>query len=236
MAPHRIDIVSAVPELLRSPLEHSILGRAQQKGLANFQVHDLRDYTHDLKHRRIDDYPFGGGPGMVLQAEPIARCIEHLEENLPYDERIYLSPDGEVFTQDIANELAQKPNLLLLAGHYKGVDQRVRDRYITREISIGDYVLTGGELPALVLADAIVRLLPGVLGDSTSALSDSFMDGLLDAPHYTRPAVWRGESVPEVLLSGHDARIASWRYEQALAKTQLRRPDLLPPADDSQTA
>lgn len=223
----RIDILTTLPQLCTSPLSASILHRAQQKGLASIHVHDLKDHSPDLRHRKTDDYPFGGGAGMVMTVQPIANAIRALQAERSYDEVIYLTPDGTLLTQDIANELSLKQNLILLAGHYKGVDQRVRDLFVTREISIGDYVLSGGELPALVLTDAIVRLIPGVLGDETSALSDSFQGNLLDAPVYTRPAEWEGYRVPDVLLSGHDANIAAWRDEQALAKTKARRPDLL---------
>jgi len=222
----RIDIISCVPELLTSPLSHSILKRAQAAGLVEIHVHDLRDYAEG-KHRKTDDYPFGGSAGMVMMVEPIANCIRALQAQRTYDEVIYLTPDGDTLTQGIANHLSLKQNLLLLAGHYKGVDQRVRDLFITRDISVGDYVLSGGELPALVLTDAIVRLVPGVLGDETSALSDSFQDGLLEGPLYTRPRVFEGLEVPEILLSGHERHIYEWRHEQALAKTRARRPDLL---------
>ncbi len=227
----RIDILTALPEIVRGPLQQSILLRAARKGLVDIQVHDIRDYATD-KHRQIDDYPYGGGAGMVLKPEPIFACIEALNQQVAdageaVDDVIFLTPDGEVFNQKLANELSLKQHLVLLAGHYKGVDQRVRDALVTREISIGDYVLSGGELPALVLVDAIVRLLPGVLGDATSALSDSFQDDLLDAPVYTRPATFRGAPVPEVLRSGDHRRIVAWREEQRLSKTQERRPDLL---------
>ncbi|RMH65813.1 MAG: tRNA (guanosine(37)-N1)-methyltransferase TrmD [Bacteroidetes bacterium] len=227
----RIDIVTALPGLVAGPLEHSILRRAAQKGLVDVRVHDLRDYTTD-RHRQVDDYPFGGGAGMVLKPEPIFACIEAIQQEAeaagaPVDEVIYLTPDGEVFDQEMANRLSLRRHLVLLAGHYKGVDQRVRDALITREVSIGDYVLSGGELPALVLVDAIVRLLPGVLGDATSALSDSFQDRLLDAPVYTRPAEFRGMTVPDVLRSGDHPRIEAWRDAERLKKTRERRPDLL---------
>jgi tRNA (guanine37-N1)-methyltransferase len=222
----RIDILSCVPDLLHGPLSHSILRRAQDKGLLEVQVHDLRDYAVN-KHGQIDDYPYGGGPGMVMRVEPIARCIRALQAERSYDEVIYLSPDGETFTQATANRLSLHQNLILLAGHYKGVDQRARDLFITREISIGDYVLSGGELPALVLVDAIGRLLPGVLGDEGSALLDSFQDGLLDAPVYTRPASFEGHEVPPDLLSGDHKRIDDWRERMALEKTRRLRPDLL---------
>lgn len=231
LAPLRIDLVTALPDLISGPLQHSIIKRAVDRGRVDIRVHDLRSFATD-KHRQIDDYPFGGGAGMVLKPEPIFACIEGIQseaksEGRGVDEVIYLSPDGEVFSQDIANELSLDRHLVLLAGHYKGVDQRVRDALVTREISVGDYVLSGGELPALIITDAIVRLLPGVLGDATSALSDSFMDGLLDAPAYTRPAEFRGMGVPEVLLSGDHSRVDSWRDEERLRKTKERRPDLL---------
>ncbi len=231
MAVVRIDILTAVPGIVEGPLGYSILHRAQKKGLAEINVHDLRDYTTD-KHRKVDDYPFGGGSGMVLKPEPIFSCIEALEQDTRargevIDEIILLTPDGEMLTQKIANELSMKRHIVLLAGHYKGVDQRVRDQLITREISVGDYVLSGGELPALVLVDAIARLIPGVLGDATSALSDSFQDGLLDAPVYTRPGVFRGHEVPDVLRAGDHDRIRSWCEAERLRKTRERRPELL---------
>lgn len=222
----RFDIISVLPDLLGSPFAHSILLRAQKKGIAEIVVHNLRDYASN-KQKSVDDYPYGGGSGMVMSIEPFARCIEALKAQRVYDEVIFMSPDGKTFNQTIANELSGKGNVMILCGHYKGIDQRIRDLFVTREISIGDYVLSGGELPAAVLVDAIVRLIPGVLNDETSALSDSFQGELLDAPVYTRPADWRGHKVPEVLLSGHEARINEWRHEQALARTQQRRPDLL---------
>jgi tRNA (guanine37-N1)-methyltransferase len=236
----RIDIVTALPDLVAGPLEHSIIQRAQTKGLVEIRVHDLRDYADD-KHRTIDAYPFGGGGGMVLKPEPLFACIEAIraawaeepsgsepsDDDASGEEVIYLSPDGETLTQPLANTLSMRKRLLLIAGHYKGIDQRVRDTLVTREISIGDYVLSGGELPAVVLTDALVRLVPGVLGDAQSALSDSFQDGLLDAPVYTRPAEFRGQAVPDVLLSGDHDRIHAWREEQRLRRTQERRPDLL---------
>lgn len=226
-----IDIVTALPGLVAGPLEHSILKRAARKGLVDIRVHDLRDYATD-KHRQVDDYPYGGGAGMVLKPEPIFACVERLQAEAaaagrPVDEVIYLTPDAEVLTQAVANELSLKGHLVLLAGHYKGVDQRVRDALVTRELSVGDYVLSGGELPALVLVDAVVRLIPGVLGDAASALSDSFQDDLLDAPLYTRPAVFRGMEVPDVLRCGDHERVAAWREAQRLKKTEERRPDLL---------
>lgn len=221
------DIVTALPGLVEGPLQHSILRRAAQAGLVTIQVHDLRHYAVG-KHRQVDDYPYGGGAGMVLKPEPIFACVEAaLADGPPADEVIYLTPDGEVFDQRLANALSLKRRLVLLAGHYKGVDQRVRDRLVTREVSIGDYVLSGGELPALVLVDAIVRLLPGVLGDAESALTDSFQGELLDAPQYTRPARFRDMEVPDVLLSGDHGRIEAWRDARRLEKTQARRPDLL---------
>lgn len=222
----RFDIISVLPDLLVSPFAHSILQRAQKKGIAEIVVHNLRDYATN-KQKSVDDYPYGGGSGMVMSIDPFARCIEALKAERNYDEVIFMSPDGETFNQTIANELSGKGNVMILCGHYKGIDQRIRDLFVTREISIGDYVLSGGELPAAVLVDAIVRLIPGVLNDETSALSDSFQGELLDAPVYTRPADWRGHKVPEVLLSGHEAKINEWRHEQAVIRTQLRRPDLL---------
>ena len=222
-----LDIVTALPGLIEGPLQHSILRRAAQAELVTIQVHDLRRHAVG-KHRQVDDYPYGGGAGMVLKPEPIFACVEAaLATAPPADEVIYLTPDGEVFDQRLANALSLKRRLVLLAGHYKGVDQRVRDRLVTREVSIGDYVLSGGELPALVMVDAIVRLLPGVLGDAESALTDSFQGELLDAPQYTRPARFRDMDVPEVLLSGDHGRIEAWRDARRLEKTQTRRPDLL---------
>ncbi|ATP58360.1 tRNA (guanosine(37)-N1)-methyltransferase TrmD [Pedobacter ginsengisoli] len=222
----RFDIITVLPALLDSPFAHSILQRAQKKGIAEIVVHNLRDYAAN-KQKSVDDYPYGGGSGMVMSIEPFARCIESLKAERDYDEVIFMSPDGVTFNQTIANELSGRGNIMILCGHYKGIDQRVRDLFVTREISIGDYVLSGGELPAAVLVDAIVRLIPGVLNDETSALSDSFQGELLDAPVYTRPADWNGHKVPDVLLSGHEAKINEWRHEQALARTQQRRPDLL---------
>jgi len=222
----RFDIITVLPDLLESPFAHSILQRAKNKGLAEIYVHNLRDYSTN-KHKSVDDYPYGGGSGMVLQIEPFAKCIEQLQAERTYDEIIYMTPDGETFNQDIANGLSTKSNMMILCGHYKGIDQRIRDIYVTKEISVGDYVLSGGELPAAIVTDAIIRLIPGVLSDETSALSDSFQDGLLDAPIYTRPADWKGHKVPEILLSGHEANIASWKHEQQLKRTQERRPDLL---------
>jgi tRNA (guanine37-N1)-methyltransferase len=222
----RIDILTCVPNLLDSFFAHSILKRAQQGGYVEVVVHDIRDYSVN-KHRTIDDYAFGGGAGMVLQIEPIAACIRKLQAERPYDEVIYLTPDGELMQQRMVNQLSLKGNLIMLCGHYKGVDQRVRDLFVTREVSIGDYVLSGGELAAAVLSDAIIRLLPGVLNDETSALTDSFQDNLLAPPVYTRPADYEGSKVPDILMSGHEAKIEEWRYEQSLKRTRERRPDLL---------
>lgn len=227
----RFDLITALPGLVESPLAHSILLRAQRAGLVEIRVHDLRQYAVG-KHRQVDDYPFGGGAGMVLKPEPIFACYEAIQAEAEaagreIDAFVYLTPDGDVLSQDMASAFSLKGWIVLLAGHYKGVDQRVRDLLVTHEVSIGDYVLSGGELPALVLIDAVVRLVPGVLGDSQSALSDSFMDGLLDAPAYTRPAVFRGHAVPDVLLSGDHPKVEVWRDEQRLEKTRTRRPDLL---------
>lgn len=222
----RFDIISVIPGLLDSPFAHSILQRAQKKGIAEIHVHNLRDYSTN-KHRNVDDYPYGGGSGMVMSIEPFAACIEKLQSERRYDEVIFMTPDGETLNQTIANQLSLGENMMILCGHYKGIDQRIRDLYVTKEISIGDYVLSGGELPAAVLVDSIVRLIPGVLSDETSALSDSFQGELLDAPVYTRPAEWRGIRVPEILLSGDQAKINNWRHEQALERTMKRRPDLL---------
>lgn len=226
----RLDILTCVPALFAGPFGHSILKRAQDKGLVEIAVHDLRDFTTD-KHQQVDDYPFGGGAGMVLKIEPIAAAIRHLQSQRTYDRVIYLTPEGPRFDQHAANELSLCQNLLLLAGHYKGIDQRARELFITHEVSIGDYVLSGGELPAMVLVDAVVRLLPGVLGDETSALTDSFQDGLLEPPIYTRPADFEGHRVPDILLSGHFAQIDRWRDEQAYEKTRRLRPDLLAEGD-----
>lgn len=227
----RIDILSAVPRLLDSWFNESILERAQKKGLAEVHVHDLRDWSTD-KHRRLDDYPFGGGAGMVMTIDPIHRAISELRSQRTYGEVIYLCPDGQLLDQPLANELSLTGNLILLCGHYKGVDERVREHLITREVSIGDYVLSGGELAAAVLSDAVIRLLPGVLGDETSALSDSFQDGLVAPPDYTRPAEYNGWKVPDVLLSGQQANIDAWRHQQALERTRQRRPNLLDGATD----
>jgi tRNA (guanine37-N1)-methyltransferase len=221
----RIDIISGVPELLQSPLQHSIIGRAREKQLVDIYIHDLRKFSTD-KHNKIDDYPYGGGAGMVLSVQPIFSCIEKLKKEREYDEIIFTAPDGELFAQSDANELSIKENIIILCGHYKGVDQRVRDELISREFSIGDYVLSGGELPALVMTDALVRLLPGALGDSESALTDSFQEDLLEAPIYTRPSEFKGLRVPDVLLSGDHKKIEKWRSDTALERTRQRRPDL----------
>ncbi len=222
----RFDILTCQPALLESPFAHSIVKRAQDKGLADIRVHNLRDYAIN-KHGQLDDYVFGGGAGMVLRVEPIAAWIDELQAERTYDAIIYLTPDGEVLRQPLANRLSLLGNVILLCGHYKGVDQRIRDHYVTHEISLGDFVMSGGELGAAVLVDAVVRLLPGVLGNEESALSDSFQDDLLAPPVYTRPAEWRGLAVPDILLSGNTPKIEEWRYEQALARTQAKRPDLL---------
>jgi len=223
----RIDIISVLPQLLTGPLDYSIVKRAREKGLLEVHIHDLRDFSRD-KHRRVDDYAFGGDAGMVMCIEPIERAISHLTSQRDYDEIIYTSPDGRSFNQQEANRLALNENIIILCGHYKGVDQRVRDHLITCEISIGDYVLTGGELAAAVITDSVTRLLPGAISDETSALTDSFQDGLLAPPVYTRPALYKEWEVPEILLSGHAAKIADWKHEQSLNRTRLLRPDLLP--------
>jgi tRNA (guanine37-N1)-methyltransferase len=222
----RIDIITCLPRLIESPFSDSILKRAQAKGLVEVNIIDLRDYTTD-KHKSVDDYAYGGGAGMVMMIEPIDRCIEDLKAQRVYDDIIYMSPDGELFKQSLANELSMKKNLIMLCGHYKGVDERVREHLITREISIGDYVLSGGELAAAVVADAVVRLIPGVLSDETSALSDSFQDNLIAPPVYTRPSEYKGWQVPSVLMSGHEAKIEQWRHEKSLERTAKRRPGLL---------
>ncbi|TDS13949.1 tRNA (guanosine(37)-N1)-methyltransferase TrmD [Sphingobacterium paludis] len=222
----RFDIITVLPGLLESPFAHSILQRAQKKDLVEIHVHNLREYANN-KHKSVDDYPYGGGSGMVMQIEPFAACIEKLQRERQYDDIIYMTPDGVTLNQQLANELSSVQHIMILCGHYKGIDQRIRDIYVTKEISVGDYVLSGGELPAAIVVDAIARLIPGVLSDETSALSDSFQDGLLDAPLYTRPADWRGHKVPEILLSGHEGKIAAWRDEQQLLRTKERRPDLL---------
>lgn len=221
-----IKIISAVPNLLKSPFEHSIMQRAQDKGLLNIEIINLRDFGIG-KHQQIDDYQYGGGAGMVMMCEPLANCIEKLKEKNTFDEIIYLTPDGETYNQKTANKLSLKKNLLLICGHYKGIDERIREKYVTLEISIGDYVLSGGELAAAVLVDSIGRLLPGVLNDETSALFDSFQDNLLAPPVYTRPSEWQNMKVPDILLSGNEAKIEAWRNEQSLKRTAQRRPDIL---------
>ncbi len=228
----RFDIITCLPELFDGPINQSIVRRSKEKGLVDIQIHNLRDYS-DNKHKHVDDYAFGGGAGMVLMIEPIDKCISTLKTERAYDDVIYLTPDGEVFNQQMANKLSLTQNLILLCGHYKGVDQRVRDHLVTREISIGDFVLSGGELGAMVLADAVIRLIPGVLNDESSALSDSFQDNLLAPPVYTRPAEYKGWKVPDILTSGHEAKVEAWRHEQAVERTKQRRPDLLD-IDDSQ--
>ena len=222
----RIDIITVLPEMLESPLNCSILKRTQDKGLVEICVHNLRDFTTN-KHRKVDDYPFGGEAGMVMQIQPVDACISMLREQRHYDEVIFVTPDGETFNQKTANSLSLAENIIILCGHYKGIDYRIREHLVTREISIGDYVLTGGELPAAIIADSIVRLIPGAIGDEQSALSDSFQDNLLAPPVYTRPAEYKGWKVPEILLSGHQAKIDEWKHEQALERTRRLRPDLL---------
>jgi tRNA (guanine37-N1)-methyltransferase len=222
----RIDIITVLPELLKSPFEASILKRAIEKGLVELHLHNLRDFATN-SYNQIDDYQFGGGAGMVMMIEPIDKCISGLKAERDYDEVIYMTPEGQTLNQSITNQLSLKRNIIILCGHYKGIDQRVRDHFITREISVGDYVLSGGELAAAIVCDSIIRLIPGVLGNETSALTDSFQDGLLAPPTYTRPADYKGWKVPDVLLSGHGANIEKWREDQAYKNTQKRRPDLL---------
>lgn len=222
----RIDIISVLPELMVSPLDHSIVKRAREKGLLEIHLHDLKDYGKG-KHRQVDDYSYGGGAGMVLMVEPIFNCINKLKEEREYDEVIYTAPDGQTFSQGLANRLSLNKNLIILCGHYKGVDERVREHLITMEISIGDYVLSGGELAAAVITDAVGRLIPGVLNDESSALTDSFQDNLVAPPVYTRPAEFNGWEVPSVLLSGHEKKIEDWRFEKSLERTKSRRPDLM---------
>lgn len=222
----RIDILTVVPELLESPFRHSMMKRGQEKGLIEIQVHNIRDFSND-KHRRTDDYAFGGGAGMVMTIQPVESAIQFLKSQRAYDEIIYTSPDGEHLTQKMANQLSLLNNIIILCGHYKGIDQRIREHLITREISIGDYVLTGGELAAAVIVDSVVRLVPGVLSDETSALTDSFQDNILSPPVYTRPADYKGWKVPEILFSGNDRKIAEWQEQQAYERTKLLRPDLL---------
>ncbi|MDE5971052.1 MAG: tRNA (guanosine(37)-N1)-methyltransferase TrmD [Muribaculaceae bacterium] len=222
----RIDILTVLPEMFDSPLSCSILKRAQDKGLVDFHIHNLRAYTTD-RHRKVDDYPFGGEAGMVMKIEPVDRVITKLKSERDYDEIIFTSPDGEVFNQPMANSMSMLNNIIILCGHYKGIDYRIREHFITREISVGDYVLTGGEIPAIIISDAIVRLIPGAIGDEQSALSDSFQDNLLAPPVYTRPADYNGWKVPDILLSGHEAKIAQWRHDMSLERTRRLRPDLL---------
>ncbi|EFA43810.1 tRNA (guanine-N(1)-)-methyltransferase [Hallella bergensis DSM 17361] len=222
----RIDIITVLPEMIEGFVNESILARAQKKGLAEIQLHNLRDYTKD-KWRRVDDYPYGGFAGMVMQIEPIDRCIQALKDEREYDDIIYVSPDGEKFDQQMANTMSLQQNLIILCGHYKGIDQRVRDHLVTREISVGDFVLTGGELAAAIIADTVIRLVPGVVGDEQSALSDCFQDNLLAAPVYTRPADYKGWKVPDILLSGNEAKIKQWEMDQAMERTKRLRPDLL---------
>ena len=229
----RIDIITVLPPLIEGFMKESILGRAQKKGLVEIHIHNLRDYTLD-KWRRVDDYPFGGSAGMVMQCEPIDRCISALTKERHYDEIIFTAPDGERFDQSMANTLSLCENLIILCGHYKGIDYRIREHLITKEVSIGDYVLTGGELPAAVMADAIVRVLPGAIGAEQSALSDSFQDNLLEAPVYTRPADYKGWKVPDILLSGHEAKIKEWQLQQSMERTRRLRPDLLGPEPEPQ--
>ena len=222
----RIDIISVVPEMLESPLGCSIVKRACDAGLAEIHVHNLRDWSTN-KHRKVDDYPFGGEAGMVMQIEPVDRCITERKSQRDYDEVIFTAPDGETFNQKMANSLSLLNNIIILCGHYKGIDYRIREHLITKEISVGDYVLTGGEMPAAIITDAIVRLIPGAMGDEQSALSDSFQDNLLEGPIYTRPAVYKGWEVPHILLSGHEAKIAEWKHQQSVERTMRLRPDLL---------
>lgn len=222
----RIDIITVLPEMIEGFFNCSIMSRAQKKGLAEIYIHNLRDWTFD-KYRRVDDYPFGGSAGMVMKIEPIDRCISELKEQREYDEVIYTTPDGEMFNQHMANDLSMKQNLIILCGHFKGIDQRIREHLITKEISIGDYVLTGGEIAAAAIADAVVRIIPGVISDEQSALSDSFQDNLLAPPVYTRPAEYKGWKVPDILLSGHEANIRNWELQQSIERTKRLRPDLL---------
>ncbi|MFZ4546747.1 MAG: tRNA (guanosine(37)-N1)-methyltransferase TrmD [Bacteroidales bacterium] len=222
----RIDIITIFPEMFDGPFSHSMIKRAQSKGLVEIHLHNLRDYS-DNKHRKVDDYPFGGGAGMVMMIQPIVSCIDKLKTERDYGEIIFMTPDGALFDQPMANKLSMVENMILLCGHYKGIDERLREHYFTSEISIGNYVLTGGELAAAVVSDAVIRLLPGVLSDETSALSDSFQDNLLSPPVYTRPSEYNGWQVPEILLSGNDKEIKKWQYEMALERTKTRRPELL---------
>ena len=221
----RIDILTIFPEMFQGPFNHSIIKRAVDKNIAEIHLHNIRDYSTD-KHKKVDDYPYSGGAGMVMMASPIVSLIEELKSQRTYDEIIFMSPDGQVFNQSTANKMSSFENIMILCGHYKGVDERVREHYITMDISVGDYVLSGGEIGAMIVTDSLIRLIPGVLGDETSALSDSFQDGLLSPPVYTRPASFKGINVPEILLSGNERKIAEWKYEQALERTKMRRPDL----------
>jgi tRNA (guanine37-N1)-methyltransferase len=222
----QIDILTLFPEMFEGPFSQSIMKRAKEKGVVTISLHNIRDYATG-KHKNVDDYPFGGGAGMVMMVEPVARCIESLKEKTVYDEVIYMSPDGELLTQKVANRLSVMKNVIILCGHYKGIDERIREHLITREVSIGDYVLSGGELAAAVLTDAVVRLMPGVLNDETSALSDSFQDNLISPPVYTRPAEFSGWKVPDILLSGNEKEIVKWKHEQSLERTRQRRPGML---------
>lgn len=222
----RIDIITLFPEMFEGPFQHSIIKRAKKKGIAEIVLHQLRDYSTN-RHKTVDDYPYGGGAGMVMMIEPIDRCITHLKSERGYDEVIFLTPDGELFDQSVANELSIKQNIILLCGHYKGIDERIREALITREISVGNFVLSGGEIAAMLLADAIIRIIPGVLNDETSALSDSFQDNLISPPVYTRPYDYNGKKVPDVLLSGNDKEIYNWRMDKAIERTKQRRPELL---------
>ncbi|MBO4232070.1 MAG: tRNA (guanosine(37)-N1)-methyltransferase TrmD [Bacteroidales bacterium] len=226
----RIDILTLFPDMFEGPFTQSIIKRAVARGHLEIHLHDIRDHTLD-KHKRVDDYPFGGGAGMVMMAEPIALCIEKLQAERKYDAVIFMTPDGKTFDQSQANRLSMHENIIILCGHYKGIDERVREMFVTEEISVGDYVLSGGEIPAMIVVDALARIIPGVLNDETSALSDSFQDGLLSAPVYTRPADFRGHKVPEILLSGNDRLIGEWKLEQQLERTRQRRPDLLEKLD-----
>jgi len=227
----RIDILTIFTEMFEGPFNHSIIKRAVEKGIAEIHLHNIRDYSLN-KHKKVDDYAYGKGAGMVMSIEPIARCIEHLKEQREYDEIIYTAPDGELLTQSVANQISSYKNIIILCGHYKGIDERIREHYITKEISIGNYVLTGGELAAAVITDSIVRLIPGVLNDETSALSDSFQDNLVSPPSYTRPYDYKGMKVPDILLSGNEKLIDEWRLEKAIERTKERRPEILPNEDD----
>lgn len=228
----RIDILTIFPEMFDGPFSHSIIKRAVDKNKVEIHLHNIRDYSSN-KHKKVDDYPFSGGAGMVMMADPIVKLIEELKTERAYDEIVFMSPDGQVFNQNMANKMSSFDNIMILCGHYKGVDERVRENYITMEISVGDYVLSGGEIGAMIVADSLIRLIPGVLGDETSALSDSFMDGLLSPPVYTRPADFKGYKVPDILLSGNERKIVEWKHEQAIERTKARRPDLFQKYEDS---